>query len=317
MRHVRWAGFDMDECLGALYPLYVYCEQLMEEIEDESTRNGFYMDMIDKISHESFFNDTTNIWLFRPDFKKVLQLLLNAYQYGQITGCFILSNNGSSSLVNTARLILNSAIAKLSNYQVTDLFKESWYAYSPCRKGSMVKSWTVIQNCLRSANLPTMHNPKTDLIFFDDKEHPSLKRELEHNYIQVTPYFNYTPHINVSRLLDPIFEKYQIQRSVKSKIKRMSENIEYEDLQLRFTDTPNSSEESYSLKNPSIKIRQQIHEFIDPLTRFIMNSPNTKIRRNSVQKTIRNQKLTLKNSQKIVQKSIKNSKQRKNIWKRY
>ncbi len=307
----------MDECLGALYPLYVYCEQLMEEIEDESTRNGFYMDMIDKISHESFFNDTTNIWLFRPDFKKVLQLLLNAYQYGQITGCFILSNNGSSSLVNTARLILNSAIAKLSNYQVTDLFKESWYAYSPCRKGSMVKSWTVIQNCLRSANLPTMHNPKTDLIFFDDKEHPSLKRELEHNYIQVTPYFNYTPHINVSRLLDPIFEKYQIQRSVKSKIKRMSENIEYEDLQLRFTDTPNSSEESYSLKNPSIKIRQQIHEFIDPLTRFIMNSPNTKIRRNSVQKTIRNQKLTLKNSQKIVQKSIKNSKQRKNIWKRY
>ncbi len=317
MRHVRWVGFDMDECLGALYPLYVYCEQLMEEIEDDSVRNSFYMEMIDKITHESFFNDSTSIWLFRPEFKKVLQLLLNAYQYGQITGCFILSNNGSSALVNTARLILNSAIARLSNNQVTDLFKESWYAYSPCRKGSLVKSWTVVQNCLQAAHLPTMNNPKTDFIFFDDKEHPSLKKELGQNYIQVTPYFNYTPHMNVSRILDPLFEKYQLQRSLKSKIKRLSENIEQEDLQLRFTDTPNSPEESYSLKNPSIRIRQQIYEFIDPLTRFIMSSPKTKVKRNTVQKTIRNQKTSPKSSKKLIQKSIKNTKQRKNIWQRY
>ncbi len=302
----------MDECLGALYPIYSYCEHLLEDIESTNTRNAFYTDMIDVISEESFINKNSSIWLFRPDFSSVLVSLVDAYIHGQITGCFILSNNGSAPLVNTARLLLNSGVAKLSNYTVTDLFKESWSAYAPCRKGSLVKSWTVIQNCLQSAHLPKMTNPKTDLLFFDDKVHTSLKHDLGPNYIQVTPYFNYTPHSNISRLLDPLFEKYQISRSIKLKIKKLSENIETEDLQLVFQDSPNHKEESYSLKNPSIRVKQQINEFTEPLKRFIQASPKT--RKPTIQKTIRSQKTTKTPVSKF---TTKNSAKRRSLWKRY
>lgn len=313
MKSIRWVGFDMDECLGALYPLYSYCEHLLENIDNTTTRNAFYTDMIEAVSEESFMNPNSSLWLFRPDFANVLRLLIQAYTHGQIVGCFILSNNGSASLVNTARLLLNSGAAKLSNYTVTDLFKESWSAYAPCRKGSLIKSWAVIQTCLVTARLPRMNNSKTDLLFFDDKLHTSLRNDLGSNYIQVTPYFNYTPHTNVSRILDPLYDKYQIGRSIKMKIKKLSENIEREDLQLIFQDTPNHKEESYSLKNPSPRIRQQISEFMEPLTRFISVSPKT--RKPSIQRTIRSQKATVKTP--ISKFTTKNSVKRRTIWKRY
>lgn len=324
----RWVGFDMDECLGTLYPLYTYCEELMNLIKDDSDRNNFYIDMINILSNEIFLNKNHNLWIFRPQFDKVLDELIRGYQNRQITGCFILSNNGSSSLVTTAQLILNSAVAKKTNSQIVDLFKAAWSRFTPCRNGSIVKSTNVIQTCLKSAGLQPIQNPETNLLFFDDKAHPSLKRELKDNFIQVSPYFNYTPYQNVFKILNTLFEKYNFSHNFRQQLKSKAEDIENDDMQLVFTDTPGKKEEQYSLKNPSVKVTQQISEFMNPLVRFIATGSQNilsgrsakfaKSTKKTLQKTLKTKSDTIV-SKKVspFNTSIRRKNRRDSLWSRY
>lgn len=325
----KWIGFDMDECLGTLYPLYVYCEELMNLINDDIIRNKFYIDMIDILSEQIFIKKNHNLWIFRPNFDLVLDVLIDAYKNQQITGCFILSNNGSTSLVTTARLLLNTAIAKKTNNHIINLFQDAWSAKSACRKNSYVKSWNVAQTCLKSAGLPIMQNPKTDLLFFDDKVHPLLQKELGNNFIQVSPYFNYTPHQNLFGLLKPLFDKYKISHSQRQQLKIYAESIEKEDLDLIFNDTPSGQNEQYSLKTPSIKIRQQISEFVDPLIRFLASSPKiqssqknmlfqkTLKTRNSKNRTPKTSFISIKRTPTTFKTSIRRKNRHDSLWSRY
>lgn len=315
---IKWVGFDMDECLGTLYPLYAYCEELMNRIQDDAIRNQFYIDMIDVLSDQIFIQKNHNLWIFRPQFEHVLDVLIDAFKYGQITGCFILSNNGSKSLVATAQLLLNAAIAKKTHHQITNLFQAAWSANSPCRSG-LVKSWTVVQTCLKHAGLPTMLDPKTDLLFYDDKVHPSLKKELGPNYIQVSPYFNYTPHQHVYSILKPLFDKYKFSQTFRQQFKQYAEQIEKEDMDLIFDDTPGKVE-SYSLRTPSPKIRQQISEFLEPLFRFLAASPRkTKPIQPAQSKTLKTAKtasLGIKRTPHF-KTSIRRKNRRDPLWSRY
>lgn len=315
---IKWVGFDMDECLGTLYPLYVYCEKLMDLIHDDQLRNNFYFDMIQILSNEIFIHKNHNLWIFRPQFDRIIDVLIAAYENGQITGCFILSNNGSNSLVLTAQLILNSAVAKKTNNRITNLFKEAWSAKSSCRKNSIVKSWNVVQTCLLSTGLPIMNNPSTDLLFFDDKLHPSLKKELGDNFIQVSPYFNYTPYQNIFSILKPLFEKYKISNTFRQEIKSIAEDIEIEDLNLIFNDSSSKQDERYSLKTPSVKIQQQISEFMEPLLQFIASSPKYKNTNMLFQKTIKSSKKTKVKNISIKRTPFMRGTNRKtSIWSRY
>lgn len=307
----------MDECLGTLYPLYAYCEELMNRIQDDETRNQFYIDMIEILSNEIFIHKNHNLWIFRPQFEHVLDVLIDAYEYGQITGCFILSNNGSKSLVATAQLLLNAAVAKKTHHRITNLFQAAWSANAPCRT-NLMKSWAVVQKCLEHAGLPTMQDPKTDLLFYDDKVHPSLKKELGLNYIQVTPYFNYTPHQHVFSILKPLFDKYKLSHSFRQQFKTYAEQIEKEDMDLIFTDTPTKTE-SYSLRTPSPKIRQQISEFMEPLLRFLAASPRKT--KPLSPKTLKSQKsvngtLQIKRTPHF-KTSIRRKNRRDPLWSRY
>lgn len=328
---IKWIGFDMDECLGTLYPLYAYCEELMNLLQDDFTRNSLYIDIIDILSEQIFIHKNHNLWIFRPNFDIVLDMLIEAYKNQQITGCFILSNNGSSSLVSTAQLLLNTAVAKKTGNLITNLFHEAWSAKASCRKNSFVKSWNVTQSCLKSANLPTMENPKTDLLFFDDKLHPLLKKELGSHFIQVSPYFNYTPYQNVFSILKPLFDKHNISNDQRQHLKTYAEAIEKEDMNLVFNDTPFKKEEQYSLKTPSIKIRQQISEFTEPIFKFLAIPPKvqTSAKNMLFQKTIRTRDRTktsrtpkttgisIKRTPQAFKTSIRRKNRRDSLWSRY
>ncbi len=288
----------------------------MNLIQEDEIRDNFYIDMIDILSDEIFIRKNHNLWIFRPQFEHVLDILIDAYEHGQITGCFILSNNGSKSLVTTAQLLMNAAVAKKTKNRITNLFQAAWSANAPCRT-NLVKSWSVIQKCLEYARLPTMIDPKSDLLFYDDKVHPSLKKELGHNYIQVSPYFNYTPHQHVFSILKPLFDKYKLSYLFRQQFKSIAEHIEKEDLDLVFTDTP--TKESYSLRTPSVKIRQQISEFVEPLFRFLAASPR-KTKPFSPPKTLKTQKLgngiTVKRTPNF-KTSIRRKNRRDPLWSRY
>jgi len=326
---IKWIGFDMDECLGTLYPLYAYCEELMNLINDDVIRNNFYIDMINILSEQIFIHKNHNLWIFRPNFDIVLDMLIDAYKNQQITGCFILSNNGSSSLVTTAQLLLNTAVAKKTNNHITNLFQEAWSAKAACRKNSYVKSWNVAQTCLKTSGLPVMQNPKTDLLFFDDKIHPSLQKELGPNFVQVSPYFNYTPYQNVFIILKPLFDKYKISQQQRQQLKTYAEGIEKEDLDMIFNDTPSGQNEQYSLKTPSIRIRQQISEFVDPLTRFLASSPKvlsskrnmlfqkTLKTKSSKAKTPKTTSISIKRTPNVFKTSIRRKNRRDSLWSRY
>ena len=210
--------------------------------------------------------DVGNLWLFRPTFDTVLKALNAAHQRKQITGCFILSNNGSARLVEVVRLALNCRVRKLTGATETPrLFMAGWHRTAPCRQRSLVKSWDVVQRCLASAGLQTLSR-RSDLLFFDDLNHV-LTHEIPH-YVRVTPYYNYTPHALVYR---------EIQNILKS------EGIPAEDLKAAYTAAARNEEEDVRedkemIVRPPTAAQADSSEFLEGLRKFLVSPLHTRRR---------------------------------------
>jgi hypothetical protein len=176
MSAVRWIGFDMDECVGSVGPMYTLLTMTKPEHPYD-----FLLAETELLRHT---------WLFRPIMKKVLRAIWQAHKREQIYGCFIYSNNGSQELVNFVRDTFNMMLKMLYKLPTApNIFKMAVSYYHVCRSNE-VKDYDGISRCLKYHKLPLPTSPN-DLLFFDDLKH-ALADEIPH-YVQVKPYWNRMP----------------------------------------------------------------------------------------------------------------------------
>jgi hypothetical protein len=188
MERVRWVGFDMDECIGSVMPLFPFVTEVPSNILMEliytSERKG-------------------KTWLIRPAMLSVLERLYEAFETKKITGAFVFSNNDSEPLVEFIANYLNYCMWRM--FQVTrvpaNVFQMAVCRSTPARRGyGMVKNFAVIQKCLARAGLPECS--KDNLMFFDDLEH-ELQSEIPH-YVRVPAYLFQTEINQMLEALEPL-----------------------------------------------------------------------------------------------------------------
>ncbi len=197
---VRWVGFDMDECIGSLMPLFEYIHLLPNCLKTQKDRANLYM----AIAHAIYGSERTGkTWLIRPAMFDALTLLWQAYSDRDIKGAFIYSNNSGAHLVQFVAFFLNFAIQRLMNLSyIPEVFQMAAWNGIPCRRTyGLVKSFESVQTCLRAHGLPECSSER-DLLFFDDMVHV-LQREIPY-YVKVPAYFNHTPAMLVIQTLSGI-----------------------------------------------------------------------------------------------------------------
>jgi hypothetical protein len=176
----KWVGFDMDECIGSVMPLYAFVKHLPVGRPRDALKEALFAS---ESSHAT--------WLIRPAIFYTLDILHRAWKAGAIAGAFILSNNSSQELVNFIAEFLNMAMARQFGTTDAAVFKMAVCRNSPVRTpGSLEKSFSEVQRALSGYGLPLLTSER-DLLFFDDMVHV-LTGEIR-DYIQVRAYFNHCP----------------------------------------------------------------------------------------------------------------------------
>lgn len=197
---MRWVGFDMDECVGSVMPLYSFITRLpvlySEARPEEPTEAAWTL--LQRALVRSELSGKT--WLLRPAVINALDVLYKAWRAGKIQGTFLYSNNGSERLVRFVGFLLNGILALKRGDKNARLFQMGIHLKAPCRtQGSTDKTFADIQACLSAHGLPQASSAN-DLLFFDDLTHV-LTREIPH-YVQVRPYMNQTSVYSLLEVLD-------------------------------------------------------------------------------------------------------------------
>lgn len=221
-KRVRWAGFDMDECIGSLMPVWPYCDYMLDHVPQQK-RYSFLQEIATRLAAA---NAASRIWIIRPELDAVLKRLSEAQQRGEIVGCFILSNNASLRLVETVRLMLNIRVTKLTHNR-NPLFLVGWHRTAPCRLRRTTKSWDMIQHCLKASGYPQITS-KRDLLFYDDLSH-LLQKEIPH-YIQVPPYYYVTPHKRIHDVLQSMFAEFDLREPAVTATIREADGMEKQEI---------------------------------------------------------------------------------------
>lgn len=196
---VKWIGFDMDECIGSVMPLYTFIAELPRAFRAAGEQDT--AKMYNTIKNCIYLSERAKqTWLLRPAMYDALEALYQAYKAGRFYGAFILSNNGSQKLVNFIAYYCNSYLwRRFHDYTYPQIFKMAVSRHSPCRSpGSQDKTFDEVQRALTAHGQPLLTSPR-DLMFFDDQEH-ILAGEIPH-YVRVRPYYNYCKVDRVSGAL--------------------------------------------------------------------------------------------------------------------
>lgn len=236
---VKWIGFDMDECVGSVMPLFAFVSFLPPELVET---------FIVPIIAESELKRQT--WLLRPGLLPALQTIRYAYLNNLITGCFLFSNNGSEKLVNSVCSILNT-IMKCNAFRMG-------VCHGAAPRGQTdIKDFTGIQNSLAYHGLPPLCSPD-DLLFFDDMKH-ALERETA-NYVQVTPYFYNTPVDKIIDVLVPVLHFID---------EKLWKGICKKGIQFQRADFANKSNRYISSQQPIEGIQKDYEFFNDKIVKFL------------------------------------------------
>ncbi len=197
---MRWVGFDMDECIGSLMPLYEYMLNLPKCGNTAEERGVLFLSLAETLYHSERNGQT---WLLRPAMMGVLRIVYAAWRNRKIQGAFVYSNNGSTTLVRFVAFWMNLCIKQLFQLRaIPAVFQMAVSSRASCRQlYGMVKSFESVQTCLIAHGLPECSSVN-DLLFFDDMSH-ELQSQIRH-YIQVPPYFNHTPATSVIAALSGI-----------------------------------------------------------------------------------------------------------------
>ena len=195
----KWVGFDMDECIGSVMPLYTFVVTLPRMGVPRRTLHTCVKQCLylSERAHET--------WLLRPAIYGALDRVYKAFKTGQIAGAFVFSNNGSADLVQFVSDFLNYWMyRKHRDFSRPQIFQMAVCRGSPLRSpGSLEKSYAEIVRALERSGLPLPSSPQ-DLLFFDDMEH-TLQSETPH-YVQVRAYMNTCPIDRIISALTPCAE---------------------------------------------------------------------------------------------------------------
>ncbi len=182
----KWVGFDMDECIGSVMPLYSFVVSLPR-------LSGKKKEVLACVMQSLYLSESEKAtWLFRPAMYTALELVYRAYKDGAIAGAFVFTNNGSENLVRFVAKYCNYWMARHArDFGKPKIFQMAVSRVSPLRSpGSLEKSYAEVQRALGGAGLSALSGPD-DLLFFDDMPH-RLQSEIAH-YVQVRPYMNTCP----------------------------------------------------------------------------------------------------------------------------
>ncbi len=228
MAKVRWIGFDMDECIGSVMPLYSFLLGGMKHGKTPRDKLLITRRIADAIIESEIIGLT---WLVRPVMLDVLRRIYRAYKRRAIEGAFIYSNNGSPELVEFMMYLCNAFMWRLfSDKSRPWIFCACMHHGSPLRpKGSLVKNFAEIRNCLTAYGKP-LPTSTEDLLFFDDLKHV-LADEIP-NYVQVPAYINHTSvHtlVEVLGFLENIVGSTEWEKIVAQAIKNQEEDMKAHD----------------------------------------------------------------------------------------
>ena len=179
---VRWVGFDMDECIGFVMP--VYFPITFVSATDADVKNFVKGEL------------TGETYVIRKSFVQLLYYLYESFVKHEIAGAFILSNNGSSPLVDFMVRTANHMIQMIFGLpEPARVFQMGISSESDIRlmlgeAYQYEKSYKVVQHCLTMSGLSPCSSPN-DLIFFDDQVHV-LTSQIPH-YCRVREYKHVTP----------------------------------------------------------------------------------------------------------------------------
>jgi hypothetical protein len=262
-RKVRWVGFDMDECIGSLMPLYEFVSELPNHIRSPSVHATVLSDMADALYVSEVRGHT---WLIRPAMMDVLEPLYNALKERRIEGAFIYSNNSSFELVTFVAFLLNVFTQhRLGLSVVPFVFRMAMWNGAPCRKRhGLVKSYEAVQDCLYFAGLPLCSSP-SDLLFYDDMSHV-LQKETPY-YLQVQPYFHHTP---VSHVIDAISVIQPRMSSVKWT------TIASSALQMQLHDFKRRDNKYVMTPQPAMDAARDISQYREALSLFLAAAPRNR-----------------------------------------
>jgi hypothetical protein len=187
--------FDLDETLAELYSVYYFATSLRLESSSlalnlDKAYQYFVRDiLLAEISSEP-------LGVLRPGILGVMKKLKDLQRLGKIKNVLIYSNNGDIKSLEFIKDLIHL-------YVGGDLIKECIHRNHHMRINERVnaphlinKTWNVLRNIMINGNTRAATNlVASDVYFFDDLDHPDLRKKLGINYYKV-PRYSFKASVN-------------------------------------------------------------------------------------------------------------------------
>ena len=194
--------FDLDETLAELYSVYYFATSLrLESSSLELNLDKAYQYFVRDILLAEISSEPLGI--LRPGILGVMKKLKNLQKLGKIKNVLIYSNNGDIKSLEFIKDLIHL-------YVGGGLIKECIHRNHHMRADERVnaphlinKTWNVLRNIMINGNTRAATNLDVrDVYFFDDLDHPDLRKKLGINYYKV-------PRYSFKASLDRIGEIYK------------------------------------------------------------------------------------------------------------
>lgn len=280
---IRWIGFDMDECIGSVMPLFVFVTDMPHYCVVNKMSDKYDQILYELANNLYMGEQLRKTCLLRPAMFHVLKIVYKAHKSQKIQGAFLYSNNGSKELVDFMVFFLNVCIWTMydTEKKYPIVFQMGcWNGMSARAKYGLVKNFEGIQACLADLHLPQCSSVN-DLLFFDDIVH-DLKQEIPH-YTRVPAYFHQTNMQSLLETISPI-AKYFTKEQWDKMLAETRQNIK--------NDFRRPANEYLSTRQSVQDEIRDIRIFSTALTNFFLTKKTVK---NSVKNNKKSRLSTMKN----------------------
>lgn len=190
--------FDLDETLAELYSVYYFATSLRLESGALDKAYKYFVEdiLLTEISDEP-------LGILRLGILGIMKKLKNLQKVGKIKNVLIYSNNGDIKSLEFIKDLIHQHVGG-------GLIKECIHRNHHMRDNERVnaphlinKTWSVLRNIMINGNTKAATNLiASDVYFFDDLDHPDLRKKLGINYYKV-------PSYNFKASVDRIGEIYK------------------------------------------------------------------------------------------------------------
>lgn len=194
--------FDLDETLAELYSVYYFAISLrLDKAALELNLDKAYKYFVEDVLLAEISNEPLGI--LRPGILGVMKKLKDLQRLGKIKNVLIYSNNGDIKSLEFIKDLIHL-------YVGGGLIRECIHRNHHMRVNERVnaphlinKTWNVLRNIMINGNTRAATNlVASDVYFFDDLDHPDLRKKLGINYYKV-------PRYSFKASLDRIGEIYK------------------------------------------------------------------------------------------------------------